>query len=93
MAAAHLFYEGRVQGVGFRYTVKSIARGFEVTGWIRNLADGRVEMEASSENAKELEEFLEAIRDSALKSHIKREDRGRPEQPTPLAGFIIAADG
>jgi hypothetical protein len=36
-----IFYEGRVQGVGFRYATKSLARGFEITGVVRNLEDGR----------------------------------------------------
>src|SRR5438552_1157467 len=39
-------YSGRVQGVGFRYTVKTAASGFEVTGLVRNLRDGRVELMA-----------------------------------------------
>ena len=38
----HAFFSGRVQGVGFRYTVKSLATGFEATGMVRNLPDGRV---------------------------------------------------
>lgn len=37
-------YSGRVQGVGFRYTVKNIALQYDVTGYVRNLPDGRVEM-------------------------------------------------
>ena len=37
-------YEGRVQGVGFRYTVRSVAAGFDVTGFVRNLPDGRVHL-------------------------------------------------
>ena len=42
MSGRHVFYEGRVQGVGFRATVKHIARGYEVVGWVKNLPDGRV---------------------------------------------------
>ena len=41
-----VFFSGRVQGVGFRYTAKTVATGFEITGTIRNLPDGRVELVA-----------------------------------------------
>ena len=41
-----IFYSGRVQGVGFRYSVKMLATGFEVTGMVANLPDGRVELTA-----------------------------------------------
>ena len=41
-----VFYSGQVQGVGFRYTAKTVATGFEITGTIRNLPDGRVELVA-----------------------------------------------
>jgi acylphosphatase len=58
-------YSGRVQGVGFRYTVKSITPGFEVTGTVRNLDDGRVELIAEGEG-EELVAFRQAIRDSGL---------------------------
>jgi acylphosphatase len=61
MASTQVFYEGNVQGVGFRYSVKQIAKGFDVTGWVRNLPDGRVELQASGETA-ELSAFLEAGR-------------------------------
>ena len=37
MIAKRTFYSGRVQGVGFRYSTKQIAMGFEVTGTVRNL--------------------------------------------------------
>jgi len=70
MSARQVFYEGRVQGVGFRYTCKQLARGYEVVGWIRNLPDGRVELQCSGET-DEVEGFLEAITESELKSHIK----------------------
>jgi acylphosphatase len=72
MTARRIFFEGRVQGVGFRATCKHIAKGFEVTGWVRNLPDGRVEMEVQAEVPDELESFLQAILESGLKGHIRR---------------------
>jgi len=39
-----VWYSGHVQGVGFRYTAWSIARGYSVTGFVQNLPDGRVHM-------------------------------------------------
>ena len=46
-----LIYQGRVQGVGFRYTVASIARRFPVTGYVKNLPDGNVELAVDGEFA------------------------------------------
>ena len=54
-------YAGSVQGVGFRYTVRSLASRFEVTGFVRNLADGRVHLVAEGE-AAEVVAFLDAVR-------------------------------
>jgi acylphosphatase len=68
-----IFYSGRVQGVGFRYTAKTVAAGFEITGTVRNLSDGRVELIAEGTRA-ELEAFREAIRDAGLKMFIRDEN-------------------
>lgn len=51
----HVYFSGRVQGVGFRYTAESIARDLGIVGWVKNLSDGKVEVvaEASEERLKE----------------------------------------
>jgi acylphosphatase len=59
----HLFYSGRVQGVGFRYTAQRIARSFAVTGWVRNLPDGRVELIVEGD-AADTQGFLQRLADS-----------------------------
>jgi acylphosphatase len=84
----HSFYEGRVQGVGFRYTVKSVATGFEVTGIVRNLADGRVELICEGARG-ELEAFQEAIREAGLNRLIAREEAAWSEARGEFRGFAI----
>ena len=83
-----IYYSGRVQGVGFRFTVKQLARGFEVIGTVRNLLDGRVELQAEGEKA-ELEEFRKAIQDSELGSLIRQEEAGVSEARNEFRGFDI----
>ncbi|MDD5108052.1 MAG: acylphosphatase [Candidatus Omnitrophica bacterium] len=56
----HLFYSGRVQGVGFRYTVQDIAEQQKVSGWVRNLDDSRVEVIVEAEEGV-LNNFLQQI--------------------------------
>jgi acylphosphatase len=69
--ARRVIFEGRVQGVGFRYTTKDIARGFDVCGTVKNLPEGTVEMEVMGER-EEVEAFLKEIaEESALAHHIK----------------------
>ena len=88
MKAVQGFYEGRVQGVGFRYSVRQIAKGFNVTGWVRNLADGRVELQVSGED-EEVNAFLEAIRQSDLGSLIKNASEHGLVSPVDSRGFEI----
>ena len=83
------FYSGHVQGVGFRYAVKTLTNGFEVTGIVRNLPDGRVELVAES-NRDELEAFLEAIRDSEVGRFIRQEQPQWSEAKNEFRGFDIS---
>ena len=56
-----VYYAGRVQGVGFRYTVRALAVGFDVTGFVRNLPDGRVHLVVEGA-AEEIDAILAAIK-------------------------------
>ena len=67
-----VLYSGRVQGVGLRYQARRVAEGYEVTGFVRNLPDGRVELVAEGAE-DELRAFQEAIRDSGLRPLIRDE--------------------
>jgi len=91
LKALQVFYSGHVQGVGFRYTVKQIAKGFDVTGWIKNLVDGRVELQASGE-PDELDAFLKAIAESELRAHIKAQTEAILAAPPVARGFEIRHD-
>ena len=91
MYSLQVFFEGHVQGVGFRWSVKHIAKGFEVTGWIRNLPDGRVELQVSGD-ASEVRAFLQAITESDLRSYIRNQSE-HPLAAAPNArGFEIRHD-
>ena len=84
----HILYSGRVQGVGFRYTVKTLASGFEVTGIVRNLPDGRVELAAEG-TKEELEAFRRAIQDSEVGRFIGNEEAAWNEARGEFRGFEI----
>ncbi len=88
MERVTVFYSGRVQGVGFRATVRRIACGYDVTGRVRNLPDGRVELVAEGARA-ELKAFLEGISESELSGFIaKQHDTWQAGQGN-LKGFVI----
>jgi acylphosphatase len=91
MSAVQVFYEGNVQGIGFRYAVKQIARGFDVTGFVRNLRDGRVELQASGEE-EEVRSFLDAIAESELRAHIRKTTENSLPSDTSFSGFSIRHD-
>lgn len=74
------YFSGRVQGVGFRYAAQASAAGFEVTGFVRNLSDGRVEVVAEG-LADELDRFLGAV-EEAMRGRIS----DRQSSDTPASG-------
>src|SRR3954466_8936093 len=86
MISLQVFYEGNVQGVGFRWSIRHIATGFDVTGWGRNLDDGRVELQVAGEDT-EVFSFLDAIKTSELASHIRRQQETRLETRPDTRGF------
>lgn len=61
-------FSGRVQGVGFRYSTCRVAGGFNVTGYVKNLPDGRVEIVAEAP-LDELNRFIEAVK-REMRSYI-----------------------
>lgn len=83
-----ILYAGRVQGVGFRYAVKALAAGYELTGTVRNLPDGRVELAAEGERA-ELEAFRTAIQDSEVGRFIRQENARWSAVKNEFRGFEI----
>jgi acylphosphatase len=70
-------FRGNVQGVGFRYTAIRIAAGFDVTGYVRNLPDGRVHLVAEGE-ADELDAFVAAVEEAMAGYIAGRELRRQP---------------
>ena len=56
----HFIFHGYVQGVGFRYTACYTARNYGISGWVRNLDDGSVEMEADGRPA-DIEALITAL--------------------------------
>jgi acylphosphatase len=82
-----VWFSGRVQGVGFRITVKDAARGFAVTGFVENLEDGRVRLLAEGKPS-EIDRFVAAI-ESEMERFIAGVDRYRQAATGEFDGFWI----
>ena len=78
-----------MQGVGFRYAVKTVATGFEVAGIVRNLPDGRVELIVEGARS-ELEGFRAAIRAEGLAGFIRDEQLEWAVAQNEFRGFEIS---
>jgi len=80
-------FSGRVQGVGFRYTALQVAKEFEVSGWVKNLPDGRVQLEAEG-TPDTVKAFLGAI-EERLHGFIRKTERQAAKRPPQFSGFTI----
>ena len=81
-----LTYSGKVQGVGFRYTVKRIADKYLIVGWARNLPNGSVDVFVQGEQLA-LDSFLKGV-DHYFQDNIK-DKKMTEENPLQLNGFEI----
>lgn len=82
-----VYFSGHVQGVGFRYTVLQVAREFEVAGYVSNLTDGRVQLEAEGTEA-EIGDFVTAVQER-MHGFIRKVDRRSGRRPAQFSGFAI----
>ena len=90
MADVHyetVYFSGRVQGVGFRYSTLQVAKEFEVAGFVCNLPDGRVLVEVEGREA-EVGKFIEAVGERMHDCVRKVERSARPRVPE-FGGFTI----
>lgn len=70
MQQAHVFISGTVQGVGFRYFVRSNAQKLGLTGWVRNTEDGGVEAVMQGDKEK-IEEMIGLCRKGPMLSEVE----------------------
>ena len=84
----HIFYSGRVQGVGFRLTAEETAHELGVVGWVKNLRDGRVELLAEADEVI-LQRFVEAIRHSSMRNFIQQVETSWSEASETFQDFEI----
>jgi acylphosphatase len=82
-----VFFSGRVQGVGFRYQTVQVAKEFDVSGWVMNLPDGRVQLEAEG-RAAEVADFVAAVQER-LEGYIRKTEQSGATRPPQFAGFTI----
>jgi acylphosphatase len=81
------YFTGRVQGVGFRYAALQVAREFEVSGFVGNLPDGRVVLEAEGA-ADEVGAYLAAVQER-MDGYVRKVDRMADVRSPQFSGFSI----
>jgi acylphosphatase len=81
------YFSGHVQGVGFRYSAQHLARNHPVTGYVRNLPDGRVEMVVEGEE-KDLDALVDALK-RQMEGFIRKADVSAGKATGEFTGFTI----
>jgi acylphosphatase len=82
-----VLFSGRVQGVGFRYSTLQVAKEFEVSGYVMNLADGRVQLEAEG-RPEEVKAFVTAVQER-MHGYIKKAEQKSGRRLAQFSGFTI----
>jgi len=81
------YFTGRVQGVGFRYAALQVAREFEVSGFVTNLSDGRVLLEAEG-RPDEVAAYIAAV-EERMHGYVRKVDRMSARRDAQFSGFSI----
>ncbi|MGQ9731964.1 MAG: acylphosphatase [Candidatus Zipacnadales bacterium] len=84
----HAYVKGRVQNVGYRYYVRARAEALGLDGWVKNLPDGRVEVEAFG-SPEALDRLVEALHEGPAGAWVQSVDIQRGEGTGDGAGFHI----
>ena len=84
---ATVYFSGHVQGVGFRYSTLQVAKEFEVAGYVKNLADGRVLLEVEGA-PRVVDDFLNALVER-MHGYVRKTERVQQTRPPVFQGFEI----
>ena len=82
-----VFFSGRVQGVGFRFQTLQVAKEFDVSGFVMNLPDGRVQLEAEGASV-EVRDFIAAVQER-MEGYIRKAEPLESRRPAQFRGFSI----
>lgn len=86
--SARYLIRGRVQGVGFRAWTRRVARDLELRGWVRNRADGSVELHAAGTD-QALRELVRKLEEGPRVARVEEVRREGPAQDLPESGFEV----
>ncbi|MCX6950411.1 MAG: acylphosphatase [Opitutae bacterium] len=84
---AQVLFTGRVQGVGFRYQTLQVAKEFEVCGGVKNLPDGRVQLEVEG-GASEVNDFIAAV-EERMADYIRKSERTASSRAAQFNDFAL----